>query len=64
MTEEQFKELRSIQFAQLAMLQSIEAGIRLVAQRQGAPAGQVGVNWAATRKLLDGLMNWKRRGTS
>lgn len=62
MTDEQFKELRSIQFAQLAMLQSIEANIRLVAQRQKAPAGGIGVNWKQTRMILDGVRNWKPGG--
>lgn len=61
MTDEQFETLRSIQFAQLAMLRSIEANIRLLAQQKKAPAGGTGVDWRATRLLLDGVLNWRKR---
>ena len=61
MTDDQFKTLRSIQYAQLALLQSIETNIRLVAQQQKAPSGGIGVNWKRTRTLLEGVKNWKRR---
>lgn len=60
MTDEQYKNLRAIQFAQLALLQSIEANIRLLAQQQKAPAGGIGINWSATHRLLEGVRNWKR----
>jgi len=62
MTDEQFKTLRSIQFAQLALLQSIEANIRLVAQQQKAPGGGIGLNWKETHNLLEKVRTWRQRG--
>lgn len=60
MTDEQFKTLRSIQFAQLALLQSIEANIRHIAQ-QRKPPGAIGISMAGARALVDKVMAGKGR---
>ena len=52
MTDEQFKILRSMQFAQLALLQSMEANLRHLAQQQKPPTA-IGVSLARARELLD-----------
>ena len=62
MTDEQFKMLRAIQFAQLGLLQSIETNIRLMAQQQKAPSGGIGVNWRQARAVLEGVRNFQRGG--
>ena len=62
MTDDQFKTLRAMQFAQVALLQSIEANIRLIAQQQKAPSGGVAVNWKQARTILDGVRSWQDRG--
>ena len=63
MTDEQFQEMRAIQFAQLAMLQSIETTLRALAQQQRAP-GAGRVDWRATRQVVDGVMAYRRRQQS
>lgn len=60
MTDEQFETLRAIQFAQLAMLQSIEANMRALAQQQRAP-GVARVDWRASRQIVDGVIDFRRR---
>lgn len=61
MTDEQFKTLRAMQFAQLALLQSIEANIRSVAMQQ-KPDAAIGVNLAATRALIEKIKLGKKSG--
>ncbi len=63
MTDEQFQELRAIQFAQLAMLQSIEANIRALAEQQRAPGGGR-VDWRASRQVVDGVISYRKRQQS
>ena len=58
MTDEQYKMLRSIQFAQLALLQSIDANIRQLV-RQEDPASATAVSLAETRALVDKVMAGK-----
>ena len=55
MTDEQFKQLRTIQFAQLALLQSIEANMRQVAQ-QKKPAAEIGISLAGARALIERIL--------
>jgi hypothetical protein len=55
MTDEQFKALRAIQFAQLALLQSIDANIRWIARGQ-KPPGDIGINWREARALIEEVM--------
>lgn len=59
MTDEQFKTLRSMQFAQLALLQSIDANIRSVAMQQ-KPDAAGGINLAATRALIEKVKSGKK----
>jgi hypothetical protein len=62
MTDDQFKTLRAMQFAQIGLLQSIEANIRLMAQQQKAPSGGIGVDWKQARVIVDGVRSWQSRG--
>ena len=55
MTDEQYKMLRSIQFAQLALLQSIDANIRQLV-RQEDPASATGVSLSEARAFVDKVM--------
>jgi hypothetical protein len=61
MTDEQYKSLRAIQFAQLALLQSIDANIRWIARQQKPPA-DIGVNWNQARVLVNSVMGRQRGG--
>jgi len=63
MTDEQFKMLRAMQFAQLALLQSIDANIRSIAMQE-KPDGAVGVNLAATRALIEQIKLGKKKSES
>ena len=60
MTDEQYKMLRSIQFAQLALLQSIDANIRQLVRRED-PASATGISLAETRAFVDKVMAGKGR---
>ena len=61
MTDDQYKSLRAIQFAQLALLQSIDANIKWIARQQKPPA-EIGVNWTQARALVNAVMTRQRRG--
>jgi hypothetical protein len=52
MTDEQFKALRAIQFAQLALLQSIDANLRQLALAKD-PARAAAVNFSEARALIE-----------
>jgi len=54
MTDEQFKTLRAMQFAQLALLQSIEANIRSIALQQ-KPEVAIGTDWKAARAMVEAV---------
>jgi hypothetical protein len=61
MTDEQFKMLRAMQFAQLALLQSIEANMRHLAQQQ-VPAAPARTSIREARTLLAKVMAKGGRG--
>ena len=60
MTDEQYKSLRAIQFAQLALLQSIDANIKWIA-RQQKPPGDIGVNWNQARAMVNTVLTRQRK---
>ena len=60
MTEEQFKMLRAIQFAQLALLQSIDANIRQMALGEKA-ARPARASMAEARALVNRLLEGRQR---
>jgi hypothetical protein len=65
MTEEQFKMLRAIQFAQLALLQSIDANIRSMALQE-KPKAAASLDWRQARTLIEAIKsgNMGRRTTA
>jgi hypothetical protein len=51
MTDEQFKQLLEIQFAQLAVLQAMEYNLRVLAIKADNRAGS-GVKWDSARDIV------------